>query len=57
VRVSHRKLDPERSTPERPFLTHDEIQKTAPGEVVAVEVEIWRPSPTPTRVIPSVAGR
>ncbi|MDD9935210.1 MAG: CocE/NonD family hydrolase [Myxococcales bacterium] len=41
LRVSHRKLDPERSTPERPYLTHDEIQKTAPDQIVPVEVEIW----------------
>lgn len=41
LRVSHRKLDPERSTPERPYLAHDEIQKTAPDEIVSVEVELW----------------
>jgi predicted acyl esterase len=41
LRVSHRKLDPERSTPYRPYLTHDEIQQTAPFEVVPVEIEIW----------------
>jgi len=40
-RVSHRKLDPARSTPYRPYHTHDEIQKLAPGEIVPVEVEIW----------------
>jgi predicted acyl esterase len=41
LRVSHRKLDPERSTAYRPFLSHDETQKTKPDEVVAAEVEIW----------------
>jgi predicted acyl esterase len=41
LRVSHRKLDPERSTPYRPYLAHDEIQKTAPDEIVAVEIELW----------------
>ncbi|MDD9944146.1 MAG: CocE/NonD family hydrolase [Myxococcales bacterium] len=41
LRVSHRKLDRERSTPARPYLTHDEVQKTRPDEVVPVEVEIW----------------
>lgn len=40
LRVSHRKLDPERSTAWRPYLAHDEIQKTAPDEIVPVEVEI-----------------
>jgi len=41
LRVSHRKLDPERSTPYRPYLTHDELQKAKPGEIVPVEIEIW----------------
>ena len=41
LRVSHRKLDPERSLPYRPFLTHDEIQKMVPGQRYVVDVEIW----------------
>lgn len=41
LRVSHRKLDPARSTPYRPFHTNDQLQKVKPGEVVPVEVEIW----------------
>jgi predicted acyl esterase len=41
LRVSHRKLDPERSTPYRPFHTHDELQLLKPGEVVPVEIEVW----------------
>jgi uncharacterized protein len=40
LRVSHRKLDAARSTPCRPYHTHDEIQKVRPGEPVAVEIEI-----------------
>jgi len=40
LRLSHRKLDPERSTPYRPYHTHDEIRKVRPGEVVPVEIEI-----------------
>lgn len=40
-RLSHRKLDPARSKPWRPFHPHDELQKIAPGEIVPVEVEIW----------------
>src|SRR5262245_36859064 len=40
LRLSHRKLDPARSTPYRPWHTHDEIQKVQPGEVVPVEIEI-----------------
>jgi len=41
LRVSHRKLDPARSTRERPWHTHDELQKVAPGEIVPVDLEIW----------------
>lgn len=41
LKVSHRKLDPKLSTPDRPYHTHDEEQKLIPGEVVKVEVEIW----------------
>jgi predicted acyl esterase len=46
LRVSHRKLDPERSTRYRPYHTHDELQKVEPGEIVPVEIEIW-----PTSVV------
>ena len=41
LRVSHRKLDPTRTTPYRPFHTHDELQKVKPGEIVPVEIEVW----------------
>jgi putative CocE/NonD family hydrolase len=41
LRVSHREPDPERTTPERPWLLHRREQRLAPGEVVPVEVEIW----------------
>ena len=44
LKVSHRKLDPDLSTPYRPYHTHDEEQKLAPGEIVPVEVEIWATS-------------
>ena len=46
LRVSHRKLDPARTKPYRPYHSHDEIQKVAPGEIVPVEIEIW-----PTSVV------
>ncbi|MEE9279249.1 MAG: CocE/NonD family hydrolase [Myxococcota bacterium] len=46
LRVSHRKLDPDRSTFYRPYHTHDELQKLAPGEIVPVQIEIW-----PTSVV------
>ncbi len=41
LRASHRKQDPARSKPYRPFLAHDEIQKLTPGELYTVDVEIW----------------
>jgi len=40
LKVSHRKLDPAQSRPDRPFYTHDVEQKLKPGEVVRIEVEI-----------------
>lgn len=46
LRVSHRKEDPARSLPGRPWHTHDESQKLTPGELYAVNVEIW-----PTNVV------
>ncbi|MDG2088370.1 MAG: CocE/NonD family hydrolase [Arenicellaceae bacterium] len=44
LQASHRKLDSEKSTPYRPYHTHDEEQKLTPGEVVPIEVEIWATS-------------
>jgi uncharacterized protein len=41
LRLSHRKLDLERSRPYRPFHSHDELQKVNPGQIVPAEVEIW----------------
>lgn len=41
LRASHRKLDPGRSLPYRPYHTHDEVQPLAPGTVYALDVEIW----------------
>jgi predicted acyl esterase len=52
LRVSHRKLDQERSSEYRPYHRHDEIQKLAPGEIVPVEVEIW-----PTSMVFEVGHR
>jgi predicted acyl esterase len=45
LRVSHRELDPGRSTPEQPWHPHLREQRLKPGEVVPVEIEIW-PSST-----------
>ena len=41
LRASHRKLDPERTLPYRPYHTHDERQPLTPGAVYEVQVEIW----------------
>jgi predicted acyl esterase len=41
LRVSHRELDPARSTEYQPVLAHRRELKLRPGEIVAVEIEIW----------------
>ena len=41
LRVSHRKLDEQRSLPYRPYHAHDERQWLTPGEMVECRVEIW----------------
>lgn len=41
LRASHRKLDPERSLPYRPYHTHDELWPLTPGEPVELDIEIW----------------
>lgn len=41
LRASHRKLDPSRSRPYRPYHTHDAVQPLIPGEIYELDVEIW----------------
>ena len=41
LRVSHRELDEEHSTPYQPVHTHLREQLLKPGEIVPVEIEIW----------------
>jgi len=41
LRASHRKLDPSRSLPWRPYHTHDEKQPLEPGRTYELDVEIW----------------
>jgi uncharacterized protein len=41
LRVSQRKLDPQRSTEYLPFYPHDERQPLAPGEIYELDLEIW----------------
>jgi predicted acyl esterase len=45
LRVSHRELDEERSTPYQPVHPHRKEMKLTPGEIVPVDIEIW-PSST-----------
>jgi predicted acyl esterase len=40
LRVSHRRLDPDRSTPYRPYHLHDRVDSLTPGEVAECDVEI-----------------
>jgi uncharacterized protein len=41
LRASHRKLDPARTLPYRPYHAHDERWWLKPGEPVECQVEIW----------------
>ena len=59
LRVSQRKLDPERSTDWRPFHAHDEVQKLEPGQPYEVDVEIWPTSmvfPKGSRMVLTLMG-
>jgi predicted acyl esterase len=41
LRASHRKLDPERSLPYRPYHAHNERLWLKPNEAVECDVEVW----------------
>lgn len=41
LRASHRKIDPKKSYPFRPWHTHDEKQPLTPGEIYELDVEVW----------------
>jgi uncharacterized protein len=41
LRASHRKLDPKKSRPYRPYHTHDEKQPLVPGQAYKLDIEIW----------------
>ncbi|MBC6004900.1 CocE/NonD family hydrolase [Paeniclostridium sp. NSJ-45] len=41
LRVSHRELDKEKSTPYQPYLKHKRELKLSKDEIVPVEIEIW----------------
>ncbi|HZV50744.1 MAG TPA: CocE/NonD family hydrolase C-terminal non-catalytic domain-containing protein, partial [Candidatus Dormibacteraeota bacterium] len=60
LRASHRKLDPARTLPYRPYHAHDEVQPLIPGETYELEVEIWPTSiviPPGYRLALSVRGK
>lgn len=39
--MSHRKVNPEKSTEERPWHDHTEQEMLKQGQVVPVEIELW----------------
>jgi predicted acyl esterase len=60
LRASHRKLDPQRSLPYRPWHSHDEEWPLTPGQPVELDVEIWPTSivaPAGYRLAVTVRGK
>src|SRR5205085_10254764 len=60
LRASHRKLDPKKSLPYRPWHTHDEKQPLMPGETYELDIEIWPTCivvPAGYRIALSIRGR
>jgi uncharacterized protein len=60
LRASHRKLDPAKSLPYRPWHTHDEKWPLRPGEPVELDIEIWPTSivvPAGYQLALSVSGK
>jgi hypothetical protein len=60
LRASHRKLDPAKSLPYRPWHTHDVEWPLQPGEPVELDVEIWPTSivvPPGYRLALNIRGR
>ncbi|TCQ08938.1 hypothetical protein C8J34_103326 [Rhizobium sp. PP-F2F-G36] len=60
LRASHRKIDPARSLPYRPFHSHDEAQPLQTGEIAELCIEIWPTSlvvPAGYRIGLTVRGR
>jgi hypothetical protein len=41
LRASHRRLDPKKTLPYRPYHTHDTVEPLVPGDVCELDVEIW----------------
>jgi uncharacterized protein len=60
LRASHRKLDPQRTLPYRPWHTHDEEWPLTPGAPVELDIEIWPTSivvPPGYRIALTVRGK
>jgi hypothetical protein len=60
LRASHRKVDPAKSKPYRPWHTHDELRPLTPGVPVELDVEIWPTSivvPAGYRLAITVRGK
>jgi uncharacterized protein len=41
LKASHRAVDPERSTPLRPWHPHTDAEPVTPGQIVRYEIEVW----------------
>ena len=60
LRASHRRLDPGRSLPYRPYHPHDGEDFLEPGEIVQLDIEIWPACivvPAGYRLVLSVRGK
>jgi uncharacterized protein len=60
LRASHRQLDKKLSKPYRPYHTHGKKQPLKPGQVVALDVEIWPTSivvPAGYRIALTIRGK
>lgn len=60
LRASHRKLDPARSLPYRPYHSHDDKQPLVPGHIYELDVEIWPMCivlPAGFRIAVNIAGK
>jgi uncharacterized protein len=60
LRASHRQLDKKLSKPYRPYHTHNKKRPLKPGQLVALDVEIWPTSivvPVGYRIALTVRGR
>jgi predicted acyl esterase len=60
LRASHRRLDPARSTPHRPWHPHDRVEPLTPGRVYECDVEIVATSivvPAGWRIALTIRGK